>query len=148
MNPQQRFAKTEKRRLYLAEYRKKNRERLFAYQKEWADNNRDKVREKASKWVKNNPEKNALKSSQRRAKVKQLGTFVITEKELNRLYSSPCSHCGATGKVTLDHIIPISRGGRHSVGNLQSLCLSCNSSKNSRTIMEWKVNKRIPRSKG
>lgn len=148
MNAQQKYAKSEKRKLYLVEYREKNKERLFAYQKEWVRQNKEKVRTNAARWTKNNPEKNALKSSRRRAKIKQRETFLITDKELNRLYNNPCSHCGATEDITLDHIIPVSRGGRHSIGNLQSLCLSCNSSKNSRTIMEWKVNKRIPRSKG
>ena len=65
-------------------------------------------------------------------------TFKILDKEYKRLYNSPCAFCGATEKITMDHIIPISRSGNHSIGNLQPLCRSCNSSKKSRLVSEYK----------
>lgn len=64
--------------------------------------------------------------------------FLILPKELRRLYSNPCSFCGSTEKQSLDHRIPLSRGGRHSIGNLMTLCFSCNSSKNARYLIEWR----------
>jgi 5-methylcytosine-specific restriction endonuclease McrA len=65
-------------------------------------------------------------------------TFKILDKEYKKLYNSPCAFCGSTKKITMDHIIPISRSGNHSVGNLQPLCQSCNSSKKSRLVSEYK----------
>ena len=62
----------------------------------------------------------------------------ILDKEYKRLYNSPCAFCGATEKITMDHIIPISRSGNHSIGNLQPLCRRCNSSKKSRLVSEYK----------
>jgi 5-methylcytosine-specific restriction endonuclease McrA len=44
-----------------------------------------------------------------------------------------CSHCGKTGNMTIDHIIPLSKGGGYNIENLQPLCKSCNSSKLNRT---------------
>src|SRR3990167_1390019 len=38
-----------------------------------------------------------------------------------------CKKCGSTDYLTIDHIIPISRGGLHESENLQTLCRSCNS---------------------
>ena len=38
---------------------------------------------------------------------------------------------------TIDHMIPISRGGLSERGNLWLLCFSCNNAKDSRTVEEW-----------
>lgn len=43
-----------------------------------------------------------------------------------------CRACGATEDLTLDHIIPRSKGGTDDEENLQALCRSCNSGKNNR----------------
>ena len=43
-----------------------------------------------------------------------------------------CDRCGATNKLTIDHIIPLARGGTNDLENLQVLCQSCNSSKGAR----------------
>src|SRR5689334_14408610 len=40
-----------------------------------------------------------------------------------------CTQCGTTDHLTADHIVPLSRGGRTELHNLQVLCLSCNSRK-------------------
>ena len=37
-----------------------------------------------------------------------------------------CANCGAEEKLVLDHVIPIARGGRSQVENLQLLCAKCN----------------------
>jgi hypothetical protein len=40
-----------------------------------------------------------------------------------------CRGCGSTVDLTIDHITPISHGGRTVVDNLQALCRPCNSAK-------------------
>ena len=40
-----------------------------------------------------------------------------------------CLACGDTGKLTMDHIVPHSKGGTNYIDNLQPLCLRCNSQK-------------------
>ena len=40
-----------------------------------------------------------------------------------------CKPCGSTTNLTLDHIIPVAKGGEDSPGNMQVLCRSCNSKK-------------------
>lgn len=42
--------------------------------------------------------------------------------------NDPCGQCAGTGG-TLDHVIPLSRDGRHALDNLQMLCVSCNARK-------------------
>lgn len=44
-----------------------------------------------------------------------------------------CRHCGSRRQLTVDHIIPVARGGGNAFDNLQTLCGPCNSSKGTRT---------------
>lgn len=37
-----------------------------------------------------------------------------------------CLKCGSTHKLTIDHIIPRSKGGKNHPTNYQTLCFSCN----------------------
>lgn len=40
-----------------------------------------------------------------------------------------CRRCGARRYLTIDHVVPESKGGPMEAENLQTLCRSCNSSK-------------------
>ena len=43
-----------------------------------------------------------------------------------------CQHCGTTEHITVDHIIPLARGGTNDLENLQLLCKFCNGRKGNR----------------
>jgi len=47
-----------------------------------------------------------------------------------------CSYCGSEKNLTIDHIIPKSRGGKNTWTNLVTSCLKCNNKKNNRTPEE------------
>lgn len=40
-----------------------------------------------------------------------------------------CLRCGATDRLSLDHVIPWSQGGADDIDNLRTLCSPCNSSR-------------------
>lgn len=42
-----------------------------------------------------------------------------------------CLKCGNSDKLTIDHILPVSKKGENKISNLQTLCKSCNSKKSS-----------------
>lgn len=53
------------------------------------------------------------------------------------LLTMPCVYCGATEQITIDHVVPLSRGGKHEAENLAPACLPCNCSKNNKLLSEW-----------
>lgn len=48
-----------------------------------------------------------------------------------------CQNCGDIEDLSIDHKLPVSRGGVSHEHNLQILCMSCNSSKGTKTMAEW-----------
>jgi hypothetical protein len=48
-----------------------------------------------------------------------------------------CVHCGSGDTLTIDHVIPRSRGGTNEESNLRTLCQPCNSQKGDRLDSEW-----------
>lgn len=75
----------------------------------------------------------ALKAwHKRRATFKAADDGTVTKEALGLLYrtwSGVCPICGRTAPPTLDHIIPLAKGGLHSICNLQLMCGRCNSAK-------------------
>lgn len=82
----------------------------------------------------------ALATSRRRARLRECeGKFSDQEwDELIKEYDQSCAYCGCNDvKMTMDHVIPITRGGKHSRDNIVPACGICNSSKNNRLLNEW-----------
>jgi len=48
-----------------------------------------------------------------------------------------CIYCGSTENLSLDHIIPLSKGGPDIISNQVFACRSCNSSKGNKDIFYW-----------
>lgn len=47
-----------------------------------------------------------------------------------------CQYCGAKTEMTIDHVIPSSRGGKNAFENCVAACRSCNNRKDRRTPSE------------
>jgi len=50
------------------------------------------------------------------------------------LSAGSCISCGSTERLTVDHKIPVSKGGSNEIQNLQCLCSTCNTQKSNRII--------------
>ncbi|MCL4435316.1 MAG: HNH endonuclease [Thaumarchaeota archaeon] len=48
-----------------------------------------------------------------------------------------CIYCGAEGKLTLEHILPLSRNGPDDPDNAVMVCGKCNSNKGCKRLFEW-----------
>lgn len=50
-----------------------------------------------------------------------------------------CLKCGSKEHLTLDHIVSVYLGGENTIGNLQTLCRSCNSAKSPDRIIDYRA---------
>ena len=127
----------------LRNWRKNNKERFEASTREWIEKNPDRLKENAKRyreknkdrlmaahrqWLKANPHLVNAYSGKRR-----IGTkfhALSNPKLIADIYKATHAASRSTGiKHSTDHIIPISFGGAHHEGNLQSLPKSINESK-------------------
>lgn len=71
-------------------------------------------------------------------KYRIVGRFkFLIRAEVFRLYGSQCQYCKKEAD-TIDHVIPLARGGSNDISNLVPACRSCNSSKQAKLISEWR----------
>jgi 5-methylcytosine-specific restriction endonuclease McrA len=120
------------------DYNLKNKERKKAYDFKYRQVNKERIAKVTRNYHVLHREGARDAAHRRRSIQMNNGKFKIYKKELFKIYNSPCFYCGSLDKITIDHIIPISRGGSHSIGNIVPACSFCNGSKNSKFIVEWK----------
>ena len=76
-----------------------------------------------------------LRSSRSENESSQSKRRFFTTKERNMIYNRSEGHCGICGRFipleeyTIDHIIPLSKGGTNDLDNLQACCSFCNKAK-------------------
>jgi 5-methylcytosine-specific restriction endonuclease McrA len=131
------------------EYRKQNKESIQARRAVWIVANKARYDKSRSNWAKNNRDKTRAASraaSHKRRVIASTSTEqelqVIKEWEMKwrKSRTASCYWCGAVmeGKLLhLDHIIPLSRGGRHEIGNVCISCPSCNQKKSAKDLAAW-----------
>lgn len=49
-----------------------------------------------------------------------------------------CAYCRSRPADSQDHVVPLCKGGTHSIGNLLPSCQPCNSSKGGMYLIEWR----------
>jgi hypothetical protein len=72
--------------------------------------------------------------------------FLITDREWARMkarYRHCCAYCGKrSDELQREHVIPIVRGGRDSIGNSLPACPKCNYRKKTKLLSEWRYQER------
>ncbi len=140
----------ERHLMKLAEWRRNHKEEIKSYMKkryeanaeeeriksqEWRNANPKKLREQGSRYRQENVIKILDKNAKRRAVLKGATVEKVDRGEIYIRDNGICGICKThvpLHEVTLDHIIPLSKGGKHSKRNIQLAHRSCNSAKGSK----------------
>jgi len=149
------------RRCKLHLYYLKNKQRLLqktnAYYKEnkgifkklnadWYRRNKTSRIEKVKAWEAKNPDYVRAKNHRRRTYKLNSPGVPATKNEIQEVLWSTggrCWYCGACvgDSITIDHVVPLARGGSGSRENLVPACKPCNSSKNATLVTDWLLSK-------
>jgi hypothetical protein len=113
------FRESPARKEYTREYRRKNLERT----REWERNK-----------YHNDPEYHARVRTKNNTRIERerAGGGDLDRRDwkfLVELAEHKCLCCGEKVKLVMDHIIPVSSGGKTTIHNIQPLCASCNARK-------------------
>lgn len=146
------------------EWQKRNRDRVNATIARYRNRHPEKVRERnkrrkhdpiaararVAEWRKNNPDgyrewakdnRHRLRAIANRRRVRELAAsgMCSAEQWIARMdyHGNRCRYCGAGGKMVMEHMIPISRGGTGWPSNLVPACRRCNNKKYNKTYFEF-----------
>lgn len=145
----------ERRVQHTMTWRAKNSDRHKQYQKEWREKNRARIEEariqnkhkqKGYEAAYNNRHPGRkLASKMKRRALERASTINLESiqqwmQSVKSGQSFVCYYCGKRFPVEnlhFDHIVPLSRGGPHSVENLCASCSGCNWSKGDKPLRVW-----------
>ena len=137
----------EKARAADAKYRLANPEKHKVCDSRWHWENLEKARAADAKFRRANREKRAVSYNKWRTLKytnTPIGEMLMSTEWLAILAEAAghCHYCDKEAKLTLDHVIPLSKGGKHSADNVVAACGHCNSSKGNKTLAEWQAKER------
>lgn len=120
-----------------------NTEKCLRLNKKWRQNNPEKAKQSNKNWRLNNPER--VKELQRigseNYRARKFNAIIqhFTADELNQrmfVFGFKCAYCN--GKFEhIDHLIPLSKGGKHCLANLRPSCKKCNNKKFNKNAKAW-----------
>jgi 5-methylcytosine-specific restriction endonuclease McrA len=136
-----REAHRDKLREHQRTFRARNADHVRQYRKAFRDANLEQCREWEKKWRRKNPDNIRDRVLRRRARLVNATVEDCTAKITALKRENHCHWCNrdlTPSTVTIDHVIPIARGGKHCGDNLVAACGSCNYSRGDKLVEEWK----------
>lgn len=126
----------EKYRARKRQYYWANIEKSRAAKRAYYAKNAEKKRKEALAWAKANQDKVRLVLNRRKARLLDSCSPGVSKSELDfirSLFDGQCVYCDQPA-TTIDHIVPIAKGGRDEYLNVLPACRSCNSRKNTKDL--------------
>ena len=136
-------ANPERHREQVRQWRQANAERSREQDRQRYQKNVERHRETARQWKQANRERVATKGIRRRYPGLNAGEIPIGwYGDQLQWQDGKCAGCSgkftSAFKPTMDHIVPLKKGGDNDPTNLQLLCQPCNASKGARSEHEWR----------
>jgi 5-methylcytosine-specific restriction endonuclease McrA len=146
------LSKAEKNRARVKAWRKANPDKWHLQQKKyrekhpeankiWVESNREKVRQYKKKWDQANPDSLTEKTNRRRARKLQVEVEKFTQNQVLETYGTACHICqgdidlkaprrtnikGFEFGLHIDHVVPLAKGGSHTLANSRPAHAICN----------------------
>lgn len=124
-------------------YYQENRDKILAHDRLYNQQNKEKISIRNKAYYESHKEDFIFRARERKKRIRETKDGTITKESLDYMYESQfhkCDYCGCdldkTGKH-LDHILPLVKGGIHTLSNVHWVCPKCNLSKNDKTEEEW-----------
>jgi 5-methylcytosine-specific restriction endonuclease McrA len=131
----------EKAREVVRRWSQRNRERRRAAKRLYYARHREQHKAVMAAYHTAHPEVVRAKNNAYRACAREAeGRFTSAESvTLVASYDGKCAYCGSSGRVEVDHRIPLSRGGTNSIDNVLPACGTCNRMKAQLTEGEFRA---------
>lgn len=119
-------------------YYKANREKIAEQKRSYREANREAINEYQRAYHAANPHVGWANGYHQRAIAYGFEPIVeeFTKADVMARYGAACFYCGGALE-RLDHAVPVSRGGPHTLENARPSCAGCDSSKSVSTEAEW-----------
>lgn len=125
-------------RRHIESARERKRVAVWAKNQDPAERERKRERDRAA--YRRNPETWKAGAARRRARQQAASVYEFTVRDWLRIVErqrGECHYCGNRTVLTKEHLIPLCRGGSHSVGNIVAACMDCNARKHDKTRSEF-----------
>ena len=124
------------------QWNKEHEEELKEYRKQYREEHKEEILEYYKQYRRNNPHIEINKSVKRRQLEENQGSGINKEQwyEMMDFFDWKCAYSGevlSKDTRSIDHIIPLSKGGEHEICNCVPATRILNSCKHNKGIIEW-----------
>lgn len=157
----------EKLQEYKHNWHKLNAEKVCERSRQWRKDNPERLREQGRKWRKANPvnvrintrryrqsnpgknQENLRRRATWRRAARRAALHPVTRAQIDArfaLWNNRCAFCGVDAshernhdrqRLTVEHVLALTKGGLDEASNIIPACSACNSSKNNSPVEDW-----------
>jgi hypothetical protein len=121
-------ANAARRQQWARESRQRDPERYSRYWKQWAAANAEAVAELGR-----------MRRARQKGNPDSIGVPAWEWQQIVNRFGGRCAYCGVKPEIIhMDHVVPLSKGGRHAAPNCLPACPKCNLTKHAMFLSVWR----------